>query len=203
MLGGTIRAANARYRLPRVLAVVIIAFAAAAIVARANDRASSAAALWEVSDAPVLVAVRDIPAGGIIEAAAVTLQAVPVGLLPPDAMHDLPPSSRSTTGLVAGEILRSARTDPRAASAITALLPCNHLTFSVLADERIISIGDTVRLYDLATGSVAVRSAEVLVVDEGRITVAVAEIDAPRLIAAISAAGVVAAITPSAATSDW
>ena len=65
MLGGTIRAANARYRLPRVLAVVIIAFAAAAIVARANDRASSAAALWEVSDAPVLVAVRDIPAGGI------------------------------------------------------------------------------------------------------------------------------------------
>ena len=86
---------------------------------------------------------------------------------------------------------------------ITSLLPYDHLAFSVLADERITSIGDTVRLYDLATGSVAVRSAEVLVVDEGRITVAVAEIDAPRLIAAISAAGVVAAITPSAAPSDW
>ena len=134
VLSGTIRSANARYLLPRVLAVVIIAFAAA-IVTRANDRAASAAALWGVSDTPVVLAGRDIPAGGFIKAAAVTLQAVPVGLLPPpDAIHDLPPSSRSSTGLVAGEILRSACTDPSAASVITSLLSYDHLALSVLAD---------------------------------------------------------------------
>ena len=64
-------------------------------------------------------------------------------------------------------------------------------------------MGDTLRLYDLANGSVAVRAALVIRVDEAELTVAVPEAEAPRLITALGAGGVVAAITRWAATPDW
>ena len=199
VLNGTLRSVSARYRLPRVVAVVAIAVVVAATVARANDRASLAAAAWELADSPVLVVTQDIPAGQIIDTDVVALRAVPVGLLPADAMHALPPGSRATTSLTTGEILRSTRVDPDAASPIAALLPRGHLAFSVPAGDLSATVGDAVRLYDLATGSTAVRSADVLAVDEGRVTVAVPAEDAPRLIAALGAGGIVAAITRSEA----
>lgn len=182
--------------------MVVIALVVAAVVARANERATLAAAAWETTERPVLVATADVPAGHLLTGDAVALRAVPVGLVPGDALHDLPPSSRATTDLAAGEILRSTRVDAAAASPVAAQLPDDHLAFSVPAGDLTASAGDTVRLYDLSTGSPAVRHADVLAVDDDQITVAVAERDAPRLIAALGAGGVVAAISRPVVTPD-
>ena len=174
---------------------MVIALVVATVVARANERATLAAAAWETTDRRVLVAATDISAGQIIDGRAVALRAVPVGLLPDDALHDLPPAARATTDLTTGEILRAARVDAAAASPVAAQLSDGHLAFSVPAGDLAATIGDTVRLYDLSTGSTAVRHADVLAVDDDQLTVAVAEHDATRLIAALGAGGVIAAIS--------
>ena len=194
VLGGHIRAASARYRLPRVLVAVVVAMAGASIVARAQSHAADAAAAWQPS-APVLVVVQPIEAGAPIPAEAITRRPVPEGLRPADALHDLPDGARATAALAPGEILRSARLHHEAASALAALLPHDQLAFRIAADGLDATPGDTVRLYDLATGRIVVGAALVLIRDDASITVAVPEREAPDLIGALGGGGVVAAIT--------
>lgn len=188
------RTASARYRLPRVVAVVAIALVVAATIDRSHDRARQAAARWQPTDAPVLVVVEPVAAGELIGDHAVAPRLVPVGLQPADALDALPPEARATADLSPGEVLRSARIDQTAASAVAALLPPGRLAFTVPAGDLDAAPGDTVRLFDLTTASVAVRSAAVLTVADDRLTVAVAETDAGRLIAALGTGGVVAAV---------
>ena len=106
---------------------------------------------------------------------------------------------KRTVDLAPGEIVRLARVDGAAGSAITAILPEAHLAFSIAADDIAATEGDHVRLYDLATGRVVAPVATVLVRDDTHLTVAVPEADTASLIAALGAGGVVAAITNAAA----
>ena len=193
VIGGRVRTASARYRLPRVFLVVAVALAGATVVTRAQGRADDAAAAWGAS-APVLVVVEPIAAGAPIPPGAVSLQPVPEGLRPADALDDLPGDARATASLVPGEVLRTGRVDGSAASALAALLPRNHLAFRVAVDGLDASPDDTVRLFDLATGRVVVVAARVLIRDDASITVAVPESDARELIGALGTGGVVAAV---------
>lgn len=201
VLGGRVRTASARYRLPRVFLVVAIAFGGATIVARAQSQAADAAAAWGPSE-PVLVVVQPVEAGASIPAAAVATRPVPDGLRPSDALLDLPADARAIERLVPGEIVRAARVHGSAPSALAALLPRDHLAFRVAVDGLDATPGDTVRLYDLANSRVVVMAARVLVRDGASITVAVPEPDTRDLIGALGNGGVVAAVAEPTEAGD-
>ena len=117
----------------------------------------------------------------------------------------------------AAQLLEVLGVDPREADEIAAVVAVDvveerldvvgdlvDLERLVVEQHGLIAVaGDTVRLFDLATGTVAVERATVLLVDETGLTVAVPETEASRLLAALGAAGVVPAITGSAATPGW
>lgn len=193
MVGGSLQSAAARDRLLRIAVVVTIAVFVAAALERAYDNAADAEAAW-MTTGNVLVATVDIRAGELLSPSSVAEMPVPAGLRPPDALTSVEPGARTTVHLAIGEILRSARVDSRAGSALAALLPDHHLAFTIPADDTEAVTGDLVRLYDLTTRRVAVDHARVLDRQDDKITVAVPERDTRFLIEALGTGGTVVAI---------
>lgn len=192
-VAGRLRTAAARYRLLRITAVVTIALVVAATLERAHDRAADAEAAWTTTGS-VLVAAADIPAGELLGPASITAMPVPAGLRPPDALTDVEPGARTMVDLAVGEILRSSRVDREAGSGLAAVLPDDHLAFTIPADDTEAVAGDVVRLYDLTTNRVAVDGARVLNRHDDMITVAVPERNTRDLVAALGTGGTVVAI---------
>jgi Flp pilus assembly protein CpaB len=184
---------------------VALAVATAGVVARATADAEAARARYGETR-PVVVVERAVPAGHRLGDQDVAVVDVPAGLVPDDAVSDLPAGSRTRAALVRGEMLVAARLTPDALGEVAARLPADTVGLAVPVDTASLrlDVGDRVDLLatfdpaaaggDDPTFAVAT-AAPVVDVSDTAATVAVPRADATRVAFALVAGVVTPALT--------
>ncbi|MGH9185087.1 MAG: Flp pilus assembly protein CpaB [Acidimicrobiales bacterium] len=100
----------------------LLALTTAGLVLAAYAQADAARRQWGDTRA-VVVATVPLSAGQVIEAGAVERQELPVGLVPDDALIEVPVGRTATAPIVAGEVLVAARVAPSGVHGPAALVP--------------------------------------------------------------------------------
>lgn len=190
---GTLQPVAQRYRLGRVAVVVLVAVLASAVMSRAQSRAADAEARWQ-PDGVGLVVVRPVDAGALLDTDDVAPIPLPRLLRPADALEVLPDRARTTTALAPGEVIRADRLDTTPGSAIAAALGPDEAAFVISADDLAAVVGDTVRVFDAATGREVVGRALVVQRSDTHLSLAVGASDISSMIRALGSGGVIAAI---------
>lgn len=165
---------------------MVVALAVAAVVADRTTTASRDRAAWG-STVTVQVLERDLSAGDVVASTDLRAEPWPVALVPPGAVDATAAGRRLNAEVVGGEVLVEHRMAPRGAGSIGAQLDDGEVAVQVpLADPPLsVEPGDEVDVVapsdrvdpsgispTLQVESVA-RSARVLAVDDGAVTLAV------------------------------
>lgn len=187
-------------------AALALALATAWVVARATADADAARARFGETR-PVLVVERALAAGHRLGPDDVAVTEVPSGLVPDEAVDDLPAGARTRVALTRGEMLVASRLTPAALGEVAARLPAGTVGLSVPVDTASLrlDVGDRVDLLatfdptaaggDEPTFAVAI-DAPVVDVTETAATVAVRRADAARVAFALVSGVVTPALTP-------
>lgn len=158
--------------------------------------AEAARASWSTTTA-VVVATRDLPAGTVLDADDLDAVRLPDAVIPDDAALGDPMAVVGATvrsPIVAGEAVATARLGARGLGPTAALLPPGWQGVAVpLGPAPPLIAGDRVRLVAVAGGpgsgvpaSVVAPDAEVLVINEDTLTVAVPDDEVTAVVAAIA-----------------
>jgi SAF domain-containing protein len=185
-----VRLAIRRSRWPRVVLVLVVAILVGGYLDRAAGEAAEAADAWApLTDA--WVAATDLEAGITIGPADVVRRSLPAIALPRDPVRESPVGRRLHDDLVAGEIVRDGRLTDGAAGPLAARLPGGTGGVRLLSPAPHLAAGDVVDLYALLSGEQVARGAEVISVDDGMPTVAIATNELPAVVRSFTTGDVV------------
>jgi len=172
-----------------------LAVVTALVVGGLVARADSARRRWGDVE-PVVVAVRSLQIGDVVEAADVAVQPWPSGLVPAGSFAEPPLGRVVTAAVYTGEALVTDRVAPDGLSGIAALLPPDTRALAVPVGPGLqLQVGDTVDVLATFDPSIAgtdepsfavAEAATVVAVADGAVTVAVDVADAPRVAFALS-----------------
>jgi Flp pilus assembly protein CpaB len=182
-----------RRRLGWWAAVAVCAAATAAGIGRLTAEAEATLDRYGAART-VLVAVDDVAAGVPLSSGDVRPEDRPVGLVPDDALTELPAGAVTRDALARGEVVLARRVDPTGASALAAGLPPGTRGVAVPRTEAVPPVvpGDRVDVLTTPSGyepgfrraTVVARRAEVVDVGETVVVVAVGEAEVPAVAAA-------------------
>ena len=186
----TVRLAIRRSRWPRIVLVVVVAIVVGGYLDRAAGNATEAANAWVVDD-DIWVVTTDLDAGATIGPADVIRRSLPATALPRDATRESPVGQRLRDDLVTGEIVRTGRLADTAMGPLAARLPADSGGVRLLTPAPHLNPGDLVDLYALLSGERVARRAEVVAVDEGLPTVAIATAELAAVVRSFTTGDVV------------
>jgi hypothetical protein len=185
-----VRLAMRRSRWPRIILVLIVAFVVGGYLDRAAGEATEAADAWApLTD--VWVAAGDLEAGIALEPADLVRRSLPAVALPRDPVRESPVGRRLHDGLVAGEVVRDGRLADGATGPLAARLPEGAGGVRLLNPAPHLAAGDVVDLYALLSGERVARGAEVISMDDGLPTVAIAAGELPAVVRAFTTGDVI------------
>jgi Flp pilus assembly protein CpaB len=194
-----------RHPLVRAAAVLVPMLVVVSLVQRTAASASDARRRWGQQQS-IVVARHRIAIGETVRADAVELQSWPNALVPPGAMSTGPIGRTVVATIEPGEAVVAARLAPDGLRGMAALVPPGFRALAIPVGPSIIalSVGDRVDLIagfdavsaggDQAPAFVVAANAIVVAVDDQRVTVAVRESDAARVVFAIVTGTVVPAL---------
>lgn len=209
VLGVRARRALARTVVRRVV-VLGLAVVTGLVVVSLVSSAEAARQRWGRAR-PVAVATRDLAPGEVIDGSAVEVRRLPEAAVSPDALAEPPAGSVVRQPVVAGEALVPERLAPQGLTGVAALVPPGHRALALPIGPLAIpplTLGDLVDVLavlpvaqDDLPGRAAdepsfplVEAARVVDVGEQSITVAVPELDAPRVAWVLANGAVVLAL---------
>lgn len=205
ILGVRARRAAARPLVRRV-AVALLAAATGLVVTSMITSAEAARDRWGRARA-VVVATRDLAPGDTIDGSNVEVRNLPEAAASPTALREPPTGAVVSQPVVAGEALVEQRLAPGGLSGVAALVPAGQRAVAVPlgpVGSPPLSVGDLVDVLAVvpaeagtATGAPAfplVKDALVVDVGEQSVSVAVPDVDAPRLAWTLTMGSVVLAL---------
>lgn len=191
-----------RHPLARMLVVGALAALSVTTAMSAIGKAEDARREWGETRA-VAVATRALEAGAAVAADDVEVRWWPVGLAPADAVAEPPVGRIVSAPIVEGEPIVAARLAPAGLSGLAALVPAGWraLAIPVTAATPPLQVGDHVDLlatFEQATEGpptfLVATEAQVLVVGEQAVTIAVPAADVARVAFAVSTGTVIPAL---------
>jgi len=173
------------------LGVVIVSLGAGALTWNWLHRAETLARRWG-DTRTVLVAATDIDVGSVIDASMTTSRALPIAVLPDDALQDLAPGAIAVVRLGAGTVLIPGAIDAGDGSPLARHVGVDHRAVSLRAEDVTLPVatGDRVVLFGAAGDAPAVvvtAEARVLDADERVVTLSVPTDDTGAALEAIAA----------------
>lgn len=139
------------------------------------------------------IALRDLPAGSVIDPSTVEIRKLPSAAVPPSAVQTRSTGRALRQAVSEGQVLVTADLGDPGSSGTAAALPPETVAIAVPLGEASLRLerGDRVDLIEIATDDAtslgfAARDAVVVSAEEGVLTVAVNESDASRVAAAVA-----------------
>jgi hypothetical protein len=179
-----------RSRWPRLLLALALALSAGALLDQARRDAVTAENSWTPA-ADVWVMTADLEAGVTIGPVDVVARSLPSAALPRDPVRESPVGLRLRDGVAAGEILRLGRIADSSAGVLASQLPAGSAGLQLPGATTHLGIGDVIDLYALLTGERVATGAEVIAINDGLPTVAIATADLPAVVRTFTTGDVV------------
>jgi pilus assembly protein CpaB len=203
-LPGRLPLALALRRRPRLRRLLVLGLAAlvGTVVATTVQRADAARAAWGRSR-PVVVAVRDLPPGHVLDDGDTEVVAMPAPVVPDGALARVAPGRVVRAGVFEGEVLSRRRLSAPGVEGAAALVPAGARAVAVpveagsapaLAVGQRVDVVGLVAVDGVPEAAVLVAGAPVVEVGELAVTLAVAPEAVPRVAAALASGTVTLAL---------
>ncbi len=188
-VGDRLRPLIRRVPVWRTLAVLVTATIIIQTMTDMERTTRDAQAAWG-AEHEVWVVARPVDAGAMVMPGDVVRQLAPPALRPVDAIVADPTGQRTRTTIVTGEIVRDADLAASGSGPVAALVAPGRHGITIEVGAEIHAVGDVVGLAAVLDGRALLDDGEVISVQPGSITVAIAASAVPTVVGEFSRGGV-------------